>query len=87
MNLWNRWYMGSKLLFGCNYASEHTISDIKVGGICAFSAGTGVSLRYITYNNMGIKFFADYNIMDSILESGGKLNHQMTIGGSVDICF
>ena len=87
LNIGGRWFIGTKMLFGCNYSSEHKLSDIKIGGRCALSAGTGVNLRYITYNNMGVKFFTDYNMMDSLLESGGQLNHQMTIGGSVDICF
>lgn len=87
MNVAKRWFLGGKILIGCNYSSHHKLSDITIGGRWAFAAGTGASLRYITYSNMGIKFFADYNMMDSLLESNGQLNHQMTIGGSVDICF
>lgn len=82
-----RWLTGSKLLVGYNYFSKTWLNGISVGGKGGVNFGTGASMTFLAKQNLGIRFFVDYNIMNSFVPKSHKYMQMVTLGSSAAVTF
>lgn len=79
--------VGSKVLAGFSYFRTAHLPITTIGGEGELSLGTGISSTVLVKQNLGAKFFIDYNSTTSPLESYQKWLHVFTIGSSISIIF
>lgn len=82
-----RWLIGSKLLGGYNYFPNHNIPSQLNGKEHPFIMGTGLTLTYLAKQNMGVRFFVDYNIQPYKSPNNSRHIHMFTLGSSASIMF
>lgn len=83
----SRWMIGSKMLAGYCHLPEcelNTITIDKKGNICM---GTGCSLTFRAKQNLGIKFFFDYNLMKSSITLKTRFMQMLTLGSAAAVLF
>ncbi|WP_321519702.1 phosphatase PAP2 family protein [uncultured Bacteroides sp.] len=82
-----RWSVGSKLLAGYTHFPKCKLSSIEIGRTGGVSLGTGCSLNYLAKQNLGIRFFMDYDLLPSPIPLNNHAEHQFTLGGAVNVLF
>lgn len=83
----SQWMVGSKLLAGYTYLPECTFTTITIGKKGSISMGTGCSLTFRAKQNLGIKFFFDYNLMKSPIPLKTRILQVLTVGSVVAVSF
>lgn len=79
--------VGGKTLAGFSYFPSTHLSYTTIGGEGELSLGTGISSTILVKQNLGVKFFIDYNLTTSPLESCRKWLQVFTFGSSISIMF
>lgn len=82
-----RWSVGSKMLAGYCHLPECRLSTVTIGKKGGFSLGSGCSLTFRAKQNLGIKFFLDYNVIKSPIPSLERYMQVLTVGSVAAILF
>lgn len=82
-----RWLVGSKLLVGYEHYRSCTIDVGKIGNRGGGLFGTGASLTYAAYQNLGVRFTADYDLAPPIIDGSAERLHRLTFGLEVAATF
>lgn len=82
-----RWLLGSKALVGYNYFASCDLDTTTIGGRGRIGVGTGVSFTFLAKDNLGVKFFVDYNLLPSATRPSRESMHMLTLGSSVSVVF
>lgn len=85
--LTSRWLVGSKALVGYSYLPECKLKGITIGKDGSASLGSGFSLTFRAKQNLGTRFFLDYNLMKSPIPSQGSFMQVLTVGSVISITF
>lgn len=64
-----RCLIGGKLLGGYEMSKSCKTDAGVIGGNRGFVFGTGVSMTYVAYQNLGVRFTTDYDIAPSVLKN------------------
>lgn len=80
--------LGSKLLTGYTYYKNCQLNDKRIiGGKGGISMNTGCSITLRPKEDLGVKFFLDYNLGSTAIPSNKKYLQFFTLGSSVSVTF
>lgn len=83
----SRLLVGSKLLTGYGHYSSSHLSTVTIGNRGGASMETGGSMTFLAKQNLGVKFFLDYNLTPAVVRSNKKCTQIITLGSSVSVTF
>lgn len=79
--------IGGKILGGYSYYPKCQLSTITIGEKGGIGMGTGISITFLAKQNLGIKFFADYNLFPTPVSTNKKCTQIIILGSSVSMMF
>lgn len=82
-----RLLVGSKVLTGYSYYSSCNLPVAVIGSRGGFSMGTGASFTFLAKQNLGVRFFLDYNLMPTPVKSDKVCTQIVTLGSAVSVIF
>lgn len=83
----SRLLVGSKLLAGYGHYSACDLSTVTIGNRGGMSMETGGSMTFLAKQNLGVKFFLDYNLTPVAAPSDKKCTQILTVGSSISVTF
>ncbi|WP_455586371.1 phosphatase PAP2 family protein [Bacteroides sp.] len=78
---------GSKILGGYSHYSSCHLPGITIGSRGGISMGTGTSLTFLAKQNLGVRFFLDYNLMPTPMKCDKSCTQIMVLGSAVSVAF
>lgn len=82
-----RWLLGSKLLGGYEYYKSYKTAFGDIGNRGSGAFGTGLSMTYRAYQNLGVRFTTDYDLMPPVIRGSGEWMHRLSFGLEVAALF
>lgn len=82
-----RWLVGSKLLAGYEQYKSCDTGVGRIGDRGGVAFGTGFSMTYVAYQNMGVRFTADYDAMPAVSNTSRQYLHRLTFGLELSAMF
>ena len=83
----SRLLVGSKLLAGYGHYSACDLSTVTIGNRGGMSMEMGGSMTFLAKQNLGVKFFLDYNLTPVAAPSDKKCTQILTMGSSISVTF
>ena len=78
---------GKAMVNWSRFFKESLTDQITIGNRSGFGVGGGVYTTVFPDDQLGVKFFFDYNMLHPFVDSNKSFTHVWTLGGSVSVMF